>query len=517
MAIDEGLNLDDSQLPHQITGGCRHCLDTTFDTFEDARTFEEKLTKGDYYLAREAEVFAIGLNHPTFTSLIPICISPTSKADNVVGESTNTVLEIVSTIRAKWHSYEISKRLIMSTYNSDSAGQFRKGIGQLLTKDLPKAIRDVYVSAKGNRRCPLLNLVGGGDGSTPSCDNDHLGKRFRSRIKCPMGIMIASVPFTKSDLTTILQQAGIVSSADQAHCLFFSDDLMDVVETVQCLHAVGCLSNIALSDFPNAWRSIHENHQKLKEMRILGLVSKLMCASIVGHLGDVAEEGNHLSVSGYLTVLSKMAHLLFVLYWRNRTSFIPAQNYRNWQEMIKNMYISVTQAKVNGVTDFWWFLNTNKRIEQFFGILRSLRRGNMNFDALDLRNRVADATLVQWIYAQRPEWNDEPRRLRSSADRKNTRSWKGCTKVANVDVVACWTNRRSEALYALRASKSFRAEELDIAAIISAEPGVDMFRPYRRTIGVLSGDKAEYELADLSDAAGDMEPELMNETTGDGN
>ena len=115
VAIDEGLNLDDSQLPHQITGGCRHCLDTTFDTFEDARKFEEKLTKGDYHLAKEAEVFAIGLNHPTFTSLIPICISPTCKADDVVGESTNTVLEIVSTIRAKWHSYEISKRLIMST------------------------------------------------------------------------------------------------------------------------------------------------------------------------------------------------------------------------------------------------------------------------------------------------------------------------------------------------------------------------------------------------------------------
>ena len=288
---------------------------------------------------------------------------------------------------------------------------------------------------------------------------------------------IGSINFTKSDLAVVLQLASIVQTADEAHRLFHPDDLMDVLETVKCIYAVGRLSTIALSEFPNNWRSIAENHQKLRELRVLGRVSALMCASVVGHEDDIEEEGTHMSISEYLTALSELAHILFVVYRRNKTAFIAAQNYRNWQEMIKNMYIAVTQAKVNGVSDFWWFLNTNKRIETFFGILRSLRGGDMNFDASDLTGRIGDTTIVSWIYAQYPEWDTTPRKLKSSNDRKNTRSWKGDTKVANVNEVKCWEKGKLRALSVLRASRSFSAEELDITSIVEAEPGVDMFRP----------------------------------------
>ena len=505
--IDEKLGLDIDQLPHQVTGLCRHAKDATFDKYEDAERIEQSLADGDVHLAKEAEIFAIGLNHPTFTSLIPIAISPTCKKDDIVGESTNTVHEIVTTIRQKWHSYPISNNFIMATYNSDGAGQFRKGVGKVLSKDLPGAIRRVYINEEGDSRCPLLNLVGGDDGTTASCDNDHLGKRFRARIKTSMGITIGVINFNKSDLTVALQLLSIVRTPDEAHRLFHPDDLMDVLETVRCLYAVGQLSTTAFTEFPAHWRTKPENRQKYQELRVLGRVSALMCSSIVGHEDDIEEEGTHMSISEYLTVLSELAHILFIVYRRNKTNFIAAQNYRNWQEMIKNMYITVTQAKVNGVEDFYWFLNTNKRIEVFFGILRSLRGGDMNFDAEGLRSRVGDASMVSWIYSQYPEWENASRRLKSSADRKNPRSWKGDTKVANVDEVKCWTDGKNRALNVLRASRAFEECELDISSILSSEPGVDMFRPYRRTIGVLAGDRAVYSLVDLDDEFDDQEPE----------
>ena len=507
VAIDEMLNLDDSQLPHQVTGLCRHCADTTYDAYADAQRIEDGLNDGTFHYAKEAEVFCIGINHPTFTGLIPICISPTCKKDDVVGESTHTVEAIISTITRKWHTYDISKQFIMSVYNSDGAPPFRKGVGGVLNKDLPPAIRAVYVGPGDVKRCPLLNLVGGSDGTTASCDTDHLAKRFRGRIRSAMGIMIKLCIFTKSDLANILQMAGVVTSPEEAHRLFNPDDLMDVLETVKCLHAVGKLASIAMSDFPSGWRSVPENHHKFREMRLLGLVSKMMCTAVVGHDGEIEEEGDHLSISGYLTNLSKLAHVLFILYRCNRTDFIPAQNYRNWQEMIKNIFISLTQAKVNGVEVFYWFLQSNKRIEEFFGILRSLRRGDLNFDAWDIRNRISDASIVQWIYAQHPEWNDQARHLKSSADRKNTKSWKGCVDPSKVDEVACWMNGRNDAIASLRASRLFEEAELDIDAIVEAEPGVDMFRPYQKRIGVHAGDRAEYSLIDLEDAADDEEPE----------
>ena len=149
------------------------------------------------------------------------------------------------------------------------------------------------------------------------------------------------------------------------------------------------------------------------------------------------------------------------------------------------------------------FLNTNKKIEEFFGILRSIRKGNLNFDCLDLRNRAADAGLVQWVYGMHSEWDLPSQRLKSSYDRKNPRSWKGCTKVAEVDEIGCWCEGRKETLEALHASRIFTTAELDINLIMAAEPGVDMFRPYQRRVGVLAGDRAEYTLADLANADDD--------------
>lgn len=146
VALDEKFNLDDSQIPHQITGGCRHCIDTTFNTFEDAQRFQEGLESGIHHRAIEMEVFAIGFNHPTFTSLIPVCLSRTCKTDDIVGESTDTIYEIVSTIERKWHSFAITNQFKMSTYNSDGAPQFRKGVGKVLSKDLPPKIRSIYIA-----------------------------------------------------------------------------------------------------------------------------------------------------------------------------------------------------------------------------------------------------------------------------------------------------------------------------------------------------------------------------------
>ena len=175
--------------------------------------------------------------------------------------------------------------------------------------------------------------------------------------------------------------------------------------------------------------------------------------------------------------------------------------------MINNIYTSVAQAKVNGVSDFYWSLNTGKRIEEFFSIMRSMRRENMNFCALDFWNRAADASLVQYICAVHPELDTTAQKLTSIADKKNTCSWKGDTKIANMNIVECGMVGREEVIVALRWSNIFTDEELNIDPVFKAEPGVTIFRPCSQTIEVLAGNMAEYNLADLSDFQDDEEIE----------
>lgn len=97
---------------------------------------------------------------------------------------------------------------------------------------------------------------------------------------------------------------SIVSSAGEAHRLFNPNDLMDVLKTVRCLHAIGKLADVSMLDFPSSWRAVPENYHKFRELKLLGFVAKIMCTAVVGHDGDIEQEGKHLSISGYLTNLS---------------------------------------------------------------------------------------------------------------------------------------------------------------------------------------------------------------------
>ena len=134
---------------------------------------------------------------------------------------------------------------------------------------------------------------------------------------------------TRTDLAQLLAYSGVVQHAAEAERLFDPEDNMDVSEMVQCLDAIGRLTDTPWLNFPAAWRTSVGNRTIYYEMRILGSVARAMCAMIIGHEGRADEEGTHLSVSEYLVVGSRLSHLLFFLFRRNKTSFCAAQNYRN--------------------------------------------------------------------------------------------------------------------------------------------------------------------------------------------
>ena len=104
---------------------------------------------------------------------------------------------------------------------------------------------------------------------------------------------------------------------------------MDVGEMVKCLDAIGKLADIPFIMFPRAWQDSVRNKVIYRAMRLLGHVMRLMCSLIIGHDGGALEDGNHLSVSEYLERCSRLSHILFFVFRRNKTNFMAAQNYRN--------------------------------------------------------------------------------------------------------------------------------------------------------------------------------------------
>ncbi|KAL7530742.1 hypothetical protein ACHAXR_010378 [Thalassiosira sp. AJA248-18] len=502
VAVEPRVNVDSSVRPMTWTGLCRHCENNRFITVEDGIRIQKELNEGSIHRASEMEVICLGLIHPRVTSLIVIGASPTCKKDEYVGESTHTIESLLSTCQDEYYKLHLDKKIgPLITFCSDGAPAFRKGAGKLTSDMLPPEIRERF------KDCLFFNFAGGLKGETMKCDDDHLGKRHRSRGKSVTGVRVGNFVFDKVQLSKWFALAKVVKSSADAEKLLNPDDNMDVLEMVRYLQAVKKVSSVTFLDLPERFRARPDSRDEFCAITLMGEVTGCLAAIIVGHHGQLDEEGTHMSVTEILQTASKFSFLLFFLFRKHRSNLYPNQHYRNCQDTVKNMFVAVAIAKNHGIKDYIFFLNTSKRLEQLFGITRSMIGGDLNFDCLGLQHRLGDAAAISQIYGRHPEWDSPPRKLTCSFDRKNCHSWKGDTKVKDVDVSACWNHGLHEALSCLRDSRIFTNAELSVNTILEQEKGVDILRPYRKTIGVLAGDTALVNLLEEEDGDDDEEEE----------
>ena len=264
---------------------------------------------------------------------------------------------------------------------------------------------------------------------------------------------------------------------------------MDVVSMSRCLLALGELGQ---QTPPADYMNEPVNRDRFYELKIISRVFKIMASIVIGtEKGYTIEtennlDNNHISISQLLVLCSELAHLLFVIYRASKGRFLPPQNYRNWQDTIKSFYISVSVHKHYGVNEYWYFLDSTQKLEEFFGIIRCMYGGDTNFDALQLKRRIGDAITIQKILQDHLEQHPGFKKLNVSYDRKNIFSWKGCTDVRLVNEVGCWNIGSQNAVDILVADGVFTLDECDFN-YIATRPNHDLLRPHGHLIGVLSG------------------------------
>jgi len=162
-----------------------------------------------------------------------------------------------------------------------------------------------------------------------------------------------------------------------------------------------------------------------------------------------------LSLSEQLEHLSATVHLALCLYRLAGKEFIPTNLYIDLMIMVKNAYFCIAKAKADDPTgEFWIILLGTDRLEELFGILRTMVGNNANLDILQLISRLAGTTEVSNILAKYPHWDRSPRRLKlsaltreskeipDSADHIKPGSWKGNVKVKDVSLQTSWNRGR---------------------------------------------------------------------------
>jgi len=201
VAVDPKVELDNSVLPHQVAGLCRHCQNASFSNYDDYEYFRDGLlaeqsSSSIFHQACEAEVVVLGfIGDSNHTHVIPVAISPTCKKDDIVGQSTNSIKWIMEAVIDAYNEYNGPEQIgPIMTLASDGAPHFAKAAASMLSEQMPDFINDTY------RSCALFNLTGGSSGCTRTVDWDHCGKRTRERIKGIKGLKIGSYTFDKASI-----------------------------------------------------------------------------------------------------------------------------------------------------------------------------------------------------------------------------------------------------------------------------------------------------------------------------
>jgi hypothetical protein len=125
--------------------------------------------------------------------------------------------------------------------------------------------------------------------------------------------------------------------------------------------------------------------------------------------------------------------------------------------MIKNVYFCVAKCKVDDPEGFFWIIQVllgTDRLEELFGILRTMVGNDANLDFLQLVSRITGTTEVSNILAKYPQWDRAPRRLKLPALTRDTKelpdtsdhikpgSWRGNVQVKLVSLQTSWRRGR---------------------------------------------------------------------------
>ncbi|KAG6905140.1 hypothetical protein DXG01_004635 [Tephrocybe rancida] len=452
IATEKRIRLD--RKLNMFLGVCRQHGGKTaleFNTEEDLEELFQCLDDGEIHAAGEATIGALGLlsnNHRLYPAR-PILVSADCKKETGLEHAIvlQSVIEGVDATNPTTHLRIVSIA---------SDGETRRGssLVHLTFKRMLSPESNIFSLLE----CiSLLNLHVGDDDITADKDWKHVIKRFRNLLLRARGIVVMGVRITPSILRVHLQEAGC--TAEHIHAVMNPEDQQDVKLAFDLLKDIWTLPVASEKHSPGF-------HSGRESLRILG---RLLFHTVFPYICV------DLSLSEQIEHLSAAIHLALALYRQSRSQFLPTLLYSDLAIMIKNVIFCVAKAKVDSPdSSFWIMLLGTDRLEELFGVLRTMIGTDANLDVLQIGERITGAIEVLNILAKYPEW-DHSRELPDTTDHIKPGSWKGDTCVRNVSLQTSWKRGRRliNAEYPLLAEI---LKEVDVC------PGADILSPFGKLL-----------------------------------
>ncbi|KAJ7848204.1 hypothetical protein B0H13DRAFT_2361998 [Mycena leptocephala] len=428
-------------------------------TEETLGAMVDAIREGTLTRATEATLAAIAPLHPDLYTPVPLLISGTCKRET-------------DRLQTKW-ILEIIK-----TWTESPNGAAFYGPLWSIASDAPFILYS---------RRSLMNMRCGENDLTADFDWKHKFKNFASLLRSASGFLVADFHVSAIQLKARLRTLPNLDSV-RLDALFNNKDHMNVKNAV----------------------SLHSGLYELSRTIDLqqcdpGDIPIALLSRLCGYLVRPFKTPN-MTLSEQLESLSAAAHLFFILFRANRTSFCPGQLYYDVQTMIKNIFWTVAKQKIldpSGVHHIG--LNGGDRLEGLYGIYR-LMDNSRNVDILQLSQRASTTAESCRIFAKHPDWDRGHKRLRlegaEGVDHTNPRSHTGDVSVANVSLLTSWNCGRRQAIELM---KLLKIPVEDITLLLRSDT-VDLLRPHGSYVGLREGD-IDFTMSWMDDISDVVDPQ----------
>ena len=430
---------------------------TEVRSFSNLQELKQAEENGDLLLAQEMTVYALGRNARNGYALSLVGASGSAKKGASASHLLDGIESVVSAYRSGGDGIESSgwaKIGPVSTIQTDGASIMRSALHEYCTKFTMgpnSGVRQALgVLSLFDYSCGLSP----DEPIVPGCDDKHVGKRFRMALKSiSRSCKIGSYTFASHLLERLLLWFGYAKAEIKDMFAHGIADAQNVAAMLKLMRALGLLLHKPLNGYPDDLRSRPDFSDWLKAFQALALYCGLMYIVITQQ--DVVDE-SFLPLPLYLRKAGTLSLLAFSLFRENGTAFIPSQNYANTQAMCRAKFVSSAGCIAEGIKEYFPFLDSDDRLEGFFGMQRVLEAGS-NFDAIQFEERAGELMRLDLIYERHPEWRKSSRRLVGRIhDHLNTRTLlasdtgSACCDVDNVILATCWQLACQDAAAAAR-------------------------------------------------------------------
>ncbi|KAJ7719177.1 hypothetical protein DFH07DRAFT_1009745 [Mycena maculata] len=430
--------------------------------------------------AAEATVAAVGImsEDTRLYSARPILVSGDCKRESGEEHAKNVLDPIITALESK---KDLTR---LRTICLASDGETRRGtafIRRTFKRKL-STTSPIYPLLKDLK---MMNFMVGDDDLTADKDPKHVDKRFRNCILRLRGIRVMGIDLTPGVIRTHFQSTG--HTADHIRSVFNPEDKQDVRLAFEMLKDIWLLPPSPAGTSP----SVADARDALRTLGklLFHFVSPYICVDY--------------SLSEQLEHLSTAAHLALALFHKDGKLFMASLLYTDIMIIIKNVFFCVAKAKVNDpLGKFWLILLGTDRLEELFGILRTMIGNDANCDILQMLDRLRGTMEVSTILAKYPHWDRAPRRLRlpvitrdgtelpDRIDHIKPASVRGDMRVREVTLLTCWVRGR-------RHTETECPWTIAILKELESTPGIDILSP--------CGNKLSYEDLDADDIEDEVE------------